>query len=142
MKLLGIDYGRRRIGVAVTDESGVVVRGCATIDRQKINNPITELDVIVRRESPAGLVVGVPLGPHDEETVMSAEVRDFIGRFLLETGSALPVHFIDESYSSSDSQILLRTRKKKQRRDRALIDRIAACHILESFLRQYPCNDL
>lgn len=142
MKLLGIDYGRRRIGVAVTDETGISIRGCATIDRKKCEQPITALFTIIQKESPGALVFGVPLGPHDEETVMSAEIRDFVRRFKAETNITIPVHFIDESFSSSQSQKLLRTRKKKQRRDKQLLDKIAACHILDSFQRQCQCNGL
>ena len=136
MKLLGIDYGRRRIGVAATDETGVCIRGCETIDRKKCSDTISALIDIITKESPGAIVFGVPLGPEDKETAMSEEIRAFARQL---TGSAhlkIPIHFIDESYSSIQAGQLLRLRKKKQRRNKQNVDRIAACFILESFQRQ------
>lgn len=142
MKLLGIDYGRRRIGVATTDETGICIRGCPTIDQKKNPDPISALTEIINRESPEALVFGVPLGPHDEETVMSREIRFFAERVNKSLPKKLPIHFVDESYSSIQSQRQLQFRKKKKRRDKQLVDRLAACNILETFQRQQECDQL
>jgi putative holliday junction resolvase len=133
MKLIGIDYGRRRIGLAVTDESGSVVRGLATIDCQK-SSADSALLALLANERPAGIVIGLPLDVDDRETAMSAEVRKFAAG--LEKSSAIPVYFIDESMTSKQAAALLRFRKKKVRRDKAATDRIAACLILETFLHE------
>ncbi len=140
MKLLGIDYGRRRIGVATTDETGICIRSCTTIDQKKCSDPISALTAIIDKESPGILVFGVPLGPHDEETVMSREVRAFAKRLTDQLQLELPIHFVDESFSSIQSQQQLRFRKKKLRRDKQLIDRLAACNILENYQRQQQCG--
>lgn len=136
MKLLGIDYGRRRIGIAATDISGNHIRGCATIDRKKCSDPISALADVIAEESPDALVFGIPYGPHDEETAMSKEIRAFTRQLTDAAQLTIPVHFIDESYSSIHAQELIRFQKKKKRRDKHYIDRIAACTILESFQRQ------
>lgn len=136
MKLLGIDYGRRRIGVAATDETGVCIRGCATIDRKRCSDTISALSDIITEESPDAIVFGIPLGPNDEETAMSEEIRAFAKQVTGIAQCKIPIHFIDESYSSIQAQQALRLRKKKQRRNKQNIDRIAACYILESFQRQ------
>jgi len=136
MKLLGIDYGRRRIGVAATDVTGEYIRGCATIDRKKCPDPISALTEVIAAESPDALVFGIPLGPNDEETAMSREIRTFAGELTDAAQLTIPVHFIDESFSSVKAQQILRFQKKKQRRNKQNIDRIAACSILESFQRQ------
>jgi putative Holliday junction resolvase len=136
MKLLGIDYGRRRIGIAATDATGEYIRGCATIDCKTCAEPISALADIIARESPGALVFGIPLGPHDEETAMSAEIRSFAGQLAETAQLKIPLHFIDESFSSIHAQKILRFQKKKQRRGKQNIDRIAACSILESFQRQ------
>lgn len=140
MKLLGVDYGRRRIGIAVSDETGICIRGCGTIDRKKCNDPLTTLAAIITRESPAAIIFGIPLGPHDEETVMSKEVRDFAGALLSQASVKIPVHFIDESFSSIKAKQLLSLKRKKQRRKKENIDILAACGILESFQRLYSCE--
>ncbi|MFP4014695.1 MAG: Holliday junction resolvase RuvX [Chitinispirillaceae bacterium] len=132
MKLLGIDYGRRRIGLAVTDEEGCCVRGLSVIDRKKVRNFTEELVTIIGVEKPAELVFGLPLDIDDQETVMSREVRSFAAQVQERTG--LPVHFIDESFTSQKAAQLMLYRKKKERRDKSLSDRIAACLILQTFL--------
>lgn len=136
MKLLGIDYGRRRIGVATTDETGACIRGCTTIDQKKINNPVSALSEIIAEESPEALVFGVPLGPHDEETAMSREIRAFAKHLIEEAKFNIPVHFVDESFSSVHAQKQLLIKKKKYRRNKKNIDVLAACAILESFQRE------
>jgi putative Holliday junction resolvase len=131
MKLIGVDYGRRRIGCAVTDETGTVVRGLATIDRKKCPDLTAALTAVIAAEQPEAIVFGLPLDADDNETAMSAEVRKFAAGF-----AALPVHFVDESLTSVKAAELLRFRKKKERRDKSATDRIAACLILEAFLRE------
>jgi putative holliday junction resolvase len=131
MKLIGVDYGRRRIGCAVTDETGTVVRGLPTIDRKKCPDLTAALTAVIAAERPEAIVFGLPLDADDNETAMSAEVRKFAAGF-----AALPVHFVDESLTSVKAAELLRFRKKKERRDKSATDRIAACLILEAFLRE------
>ena len=89
---------------------------------------------IIGSLDPAGLVIGLPLDSDDNETPMSVEVRNFAAN--LEKSVTIPVYFIDESLTSKKAEVLLRFRKKKERRSKAAVDRIAACLILESFLTQ------
>ena len=136
MKLIGIDYGRRRIGCAITDDAGAHVRGLTTIDRKKHPQTFLPLMAIIAREQPGGIVVGLPLNSDDGETRMSAEVRTFAD--TLRKKVSLPVYHIDESMSSREAASLLRFRKKKDRRNKEAVDRIAACIILENFLKENP----
>jgi putative holliday junction resolvase len=136
MKLIGVDYGRRRIGLAVTDETGTLVRGLATIDRKKCPDLTAALTAAIAAEQPQAMVFGLPLDVDDGETAMSAEVRAFAADFEKNACTRLPVHFVDESLTSIQAKELLRYKKKKIRRDKAMTDRIAACLILEAFLRE------
>lgn len=135
MKLLGIDYGRRRIGVAVTDETGTVIRGRPTIDQKKITDPIAKLLELINHEAPQTIVFGVPLGPHDEETEMSREIRNFAQNLKIRLNNNITIHFIDESFSSNKAQHQLLIHKKKKRRNKDFINMFAACNILEAFQR-------
>ena len=128
---MGIDYGRRRIGIAVTDQTGSIVRGLTTLDRKKKPDPIPPLLSIIKQEKPDLLVLGLPLDIDDAETIMSKEVRSFAKE--LEEQSGLPVRFADESLSSRRATELMRFRKKKERRDKTAVDRLAACLILETY---------
>ena len=135
---MGIDYGRRRIGVAVTDEEGLIPRGLDVIDRQKKPDYTAELLRVIENENPAAIVFGLPLNVHDEETEMSAEVRRFAS--IISERANTPIHFADESYTSKRAAELMMHRKKKARRDKSLADRIAACLIIQEFQKSVSPN--
>jgi putative holliday junction resolvase len=137
MKLIGIDYGRRRIGLSISDETATLVRGLTTIDRKKTADCSEMLRAIILREKADGIVIGLPLGNDERETAMSLEVRKFAAN--LEKNLTIPVYYIDESLTSKQAADRLRFRPKKYRRDKANTDRMAACLILESFLRDTKC---
>lgn len=135
---MGIDYGRRRIGIAICS-SDSAVRGLSTIDRKKKPDIISYLCSIIDNEKPSHLIFGLPLDSNDADTVMSKEVRTFAGKLKTRTG--LPVHFVDESNSSLRALELLMFRKKRERRDKGAVDRMAACLILEQYIRECGCSE-
>jgi putative Holliday junction resolvase len=134
MKLIGLDYGRRRVGVAVTDETGEFIRSLPTIGSATRAGRIKALCEVIGREKPQRIVVGLPLDPRDEETAMAHEIRAFAA--TLGKASSLPVEFVDESLTSRRAYDIIRVRRKKHRRAKENIDRIAACLILEAFVRE------
>jgi putative Holliday junction resolvase len=134
LKVVGIDYGRRRVGIAASDETGTFARSIGTIDRQRCPDIFEALHTIVAAQEPQHLVMGLPLNIENNETAMSAEVRVFATE--LSQRCNLPVVFTDEAYSSKQAQQLLGTRKKKHRRQKHRVDSIAACLIVEQFLRE------
>ncbi|MBN2187866.1 MAG: Holliday junction resolvase RuvX [Chitinispirillaceae bacterium] len=134
MRLIGVDYGRRRIGLAVTDETGAVARGLPTIDRKKFPDCRAAIAAVIASERPGALVFGLPLDADGRDTAMAAEIRTFAEGIKKDSG--LPVYFVDESLTSVKASELLRFRKKKDRRDKTAVDRIAACLILEQFIRE------
>jgi putative holliday junction resolvase len=133
MKLIGVDYGRRRIGIAATDPDGIVVRGLDTIDTCTVADPLAAVLRVIESEHPERIVVGLPLDRDDNETMMSREAREFAARLGERTG--ISIEFIDESFSSHQAHALLRTRRRKHRRNKASVDRMAACLLLEAYLR-------
>jgi len=134
MKLLSIDYGRRRIGFAATDETGTIVRGLDTIDRKLSKDIIGDIAALISSEKPSKIIVGLPLDHDNNETAMTKEIRAFVDN--LTERIPLPFSFVDESYSSIQAAELMRTRKKKQRREKTAIDRVAACLILERYIEE------
>jgi putative Holliday junction resolvase len=138
MKLLGVDYGGRRIGMAVTDEHGEYIKGLPTLDRKKVRDLLQALESIILQQQPSRIVIGLPLDVDGHDTVMSLEVRAFAEK--LQTISKAPVSFVDESLTSVRAAEIMRFKKKKERRDKRAVDRIAACLILEAFQREHPCE--
>ncbi len=133
MKLLSLDYGRRRIGFAITDETATIVRGLTTIDRKKSDDIIKQIVTIINDAQPDRLIVGLPLDHNDNETQMTLEIRAFVEQ--LKPFIAIPVEFADESFSSVEAASIMMTRRKKERRQKTTVDRVAACLILERYLR-------
>lgn len=138
MKLLGIDYGRRRIGFAVTDEHGEYIKGLPTLDRKKSSDPFLTIKDLIARYRPDRIVIGLPLDIDGHDTVMSLEVRAFAD--ILRAVSSTEISFVDESLTSVRAAEIMRFKKKKERRDKQAVDRIAACLILEVFQRENACE--
>jgi putative Holliday junction resolvase len=138
MKLIGVDYGRRRIGVAVADSEGGIAGSLCVIDRKIFPDCTSELLRIIDDEKPSALIFGEPLGIDDEETAMSREVREFA--LMIGTRAELPVHFVDESFTSKKAAELMMHRRKKARRDKSLSDRIASCLILQEYIDSANAN--
>ncbi len=133
--LMGFDYGRRRIGVAVGQELTASARPLATVtcgDWQRIERLIAEWQ-------PAALVVGV--SRHGDDTASATTQRTL--RFVAELAqrSGLPVHTIDERLSSHEAEQRLWAAGGNPQRNKAAVDQLAAAVILESWLQEFHDDD-
>lgn len=134
-RTLGIDYGERRIGVAISDPLGMIAQPLATVGRRRGKRPpFAELERMVAEWRPAGLVVGLPLTSDGEESDWTAEVRAFGDRLAERT--ALPVHYVDERMTSARAERAVRSSglPKKQREKKERVDAAAAVLILQAHL--------
>jgi len=118
----------------VCDPEGLSVRGLPTIQRRHVPDPCDAVARIAREQGARRHVMGLPLGADEGETAMSREVREFAGR--LRDGLGLPVDFVEESFTSVAAQQLLRSRRRKERQRKENVDRLAACLLLEAYLRE------
>jgi putative Holliday junction resolvase len=105
-RLLGIDYGRVRIGLAVCDELGISTSQLGFIRRESDAQAAVVVAAVAKRESVAGLVIGLPLHAHGAEGANVRWVRGFVAE--IQKHSALPVHEVDERYSSSEAETQLK----------------------------------
>lgn len=132
MRLAALDVGDVRIGVAVSDELGLTVRGIATIRRVGGQR---DLDAIARTLAPFAperLVVGLPFNMDGSEGPQAARVRRFVAK--LEPHLGIPVALWDERLTSVVAEEALRAAGLRRDRRKALIDQEAAAVILESYL--------
>lgn len=135
MKFLCIDYGRRRIGVAVSDPTAALARAKSAIDRKVTSDYFSRIAALVAEEKPDELVVGLPLDTDDNETEFCGEIRGFCEKLNDVLAKKIPINFQDESFSSHKSNLILRkTSAKKRRAQKGNIDCVAACVILQEFL--------
>lgn len=123
MKILGIDYGRNKIGVAVGETETKLVEPLETV---RSRSPVLSIKKIATREKVEKVVVGAPGGK------MEKEIRRFGDNLWKETG--LPVEFFDETLTTQDSQkaLIAGGGRRKARRERE--DAIAAAIMLELYL--------
>jgi putative Holliday junction resolvase len=131
-KLLGVDYGSVRVGLAVTDPERKFAFPLATYHRRSRDEDAAFFRELVAREEVGGLVVGLPLHTDGREGQKAAEARAF-GRWLSET-SGLPAVFFDERFTTAQAESALWSAglthaKRKERRDR-----VAAQILLQAYL--------
>lgn len=129
---LGIDHGEARIGIAATDDFGILAHPVETIDRSK-TEALARIAELVRIRRIRTLVVGLPLRMDGSEGESAAKVRDFAGR-LRQQVPDLPLVFVDESLSTSAAAAKLREAGHRARHQKSIIDQAAAVEILNSWM--------
>ncbi|HET9017125.1 MAG TPA: Holliday junction resolvase RuvX [Thermomicrobiaceae bacterium] len=127
---MGLDVGGRRVGVAVSDELGLIASPVEAVDLKR--GGLARLHAIIDRYDPVRLVVGLPTGLSGREGPQATAVRLFAERLAEETGR--PVEYWDERLTSFIAeQSLIETGHRRAER-KARIDAVAASLILQSYL--------
>lgn len=132
MRILGIDYGSKRIGVALCDELGLTGQGLTTIAWKNQNQVLNALADLVRNHNVEKIVIGYPLRLDGTEGIECGKVSRFAR--LLEARFSLPVIKWDETLSSRTAEdILIRSGVRREKRKK-IVDKMAAGIILQSYL--------
>lgn len=129
MKILALDYGKARVGLAVGDEETRVAVGKGILEGLSQNNLIEKIRAIVNLEQVDKVLVGLPLNMDGEETEMTQEVKLFVEK--LRDNLEAPVQTIDERLTSKMADNLLREKKGEKKQDQ-----VAAQIFLQSYLDQ------
>lgn len=130
-RILAIDYGQKRIGLAISDEMGLTAQPLQTLERTNRRNDIRRLREIARRNGVRRIVVGHPVHLDGTQSEMAREAARFATRLGKELG--LPVELADERLSSWEAgQVLAEAGKKKNAGD--TVDHVAAAVILRDYL--------
>ena len=132
MRILGIDYGTKRIGVAISDELGFTARGIATIMRRSRQQVIKEIEEIARAYGAERIVLGYPVRLDNTEGVQCEKTKAF-SRILSEALS-LPVILQDEALTTKEAEEILRKVNVRKTRRKEVVDRLAAALILQHYL--------
>lgn len=131
-RLLAIDYGKRRTGIAVSDPLQIIAQGLATVPTGELLN---YLESYMKAEPVERVVVGRPLQTTGEESENAARADEFIRAFK-KRFPAVPVDTADERFTSvlAHDAMLQSGIGRQKRRDKALVDRISATIILQSYM--------
>ena len=129
---LGLDIGRKRIGVAGSDRTGLIATGLTTIERRSFQQDVEEIRKLVEDRQVDILVVGLPYTMSGDIGFQAKQVQKFANRLgkLLQ----LPVVYMDERLTSVQAEQLLQQENRAPSRHKALIDRKAAAIILQQWL--------
>jgi len=131
-RVIAIDLGARRIGVAVTDELRMTAQPQATIARRGGQRDLDAIAALVRTHDAERVVLGLPLAPDGEEGRAAASVQAFAAR--LRQAIDVPVDLIDESFSTVEAEEVLLAADLSRARRREVIDKVAAAVILRRWL--------
>jgi len=134
MKKLALDVGDKRIGVAISDPTGTLAIGLATIERKSKNSSdvFDKLREIVKEQSIGEIIVGIPFEIDGSEGTQAKKVREFAN--LIEDTFDLPVREWDERLTSVQAERVLIAADMRREKRKRHVDRIAAVLILQGYL--------
>ena len=131
-RVMALDYGERKIGVALSDALQMISYPYKTIDRKKTPNYIGEIKNIIENKEVGSIVVGYPISMSSQETKQTKITMDFINE--LKNKISIEVFKYDERLSSKEAVRYLQNQNIKTGHNKEKIDQISASIILEQFL--------
>lgn len=131
VKALGIDFGLKRTGFAMTDDAGIIASPLETIDSRNLPD---YLNKIIDREKIRLIVIGFPRSMDGSDTDITENVRQF-EKFLIVTYPHLEIVLFDERMTSKIAQkAFVQISKKKQRKNKGNLDKMSAAIILQDYM--------
>ena len=132
-RILSIDYGKKRTGLAVTDPLQIIAGGLATVATSEL---FDYLQAYIAREEVERIVIGEPRQPNGQPSENLQRVQQFVNRWR-KAVPQIPIEFYDERFTSvlAHQAMIAGGLKKKARQDKALVDEISATINLQDYLR-------
>ena len=134
MRILSIDYGKKRTGLAVTDPLQIIAGGLATVPTSELYEYI---ESYIRREPVERIVIGKPMQPNGQPSENLVRVENFFNRWR-KAHPELPIEYYDERFTSvlaHRAMIDGGVKKKVRRENKGLVDEISATIILQDYLQ-------
>ena len=132
-RILSIDYGKKRTGIAVTDPLQIIAGGLATVSTSEL---FDWLKAYLAKEQVERIVIGEPRQPNGQPSENLQRVQQFVNRWC-KAVPEVPIEYFDERFTSvlAHQAMIDGGLKKKARQDKGLVDEISATIILEDYLR-------
>jgi putative Holliday junction resolvase len=131
-RILGLDVGARRIGVAISDPLGLTAQGLSTLERRNRRHDLNELRKLLHEHAVQEIVVGNPLRMSGDVGIQAEKMAGFAAQ--LHQAFSIPVHLWDERLTTAEAHRLLDETGIRDSRRKQVIDKMAAVLILQSFL--------
>lgn len=135
MRILGLDYGTKTVGVAVSDGLGITAQGIETIERKeenKLRKTCARIEELIQEYGVTAIVLGYPKHMNNTLGERAAKTEEF--QSMLERRTGLPVILWDERLSTVSSERVLMESGVRRENRKAVIDKIAAVFILQNYL--------
>jgi putative Holliday junction resolvase len=132
MRVLGLDLGRRRIGLALSDPKGAIALPAGALQRRDLASDLESLRALVVEREVERIVVGLPIHMNGSRGAEAQAAQSFARALAEATG--LPVDTLDERWTTVEAQRALRAAGVKARRQREIVDSVAATILLRTYL--------
>ncbi len=136
VRILGLDVGDRRIGVALSDPLGITAQPLETLHRTKLADDIAHIVSHIRENDVTKVVCGLPLHMDGREGEQAAITREFAA--ALEEACGIPIEFCDERLTTAMARRTLIEGGVRRDKRKQFIDKLAAVQILQTYLEMHP----
>tara|TARA_B100000767_G_scaffold266277_1_gene283407 strand:+ start:1792 stop:2256 length:465 start_codon:yes stop_codon:yes gene_type:complete len=137
--ILSFDFGEKRVGVAIGNNITNNVHPLETIETSKKIERYSKIESLLATWKPTQLIVGYPFNDDGSKSRMSSLAKKFGEK--LKNKFNIPVHFVDERFSSSEAELRLKALEKNLKKRKHIIDQVAAMVILDSFFESNENNN-
>lgn len=137
-RILAIDFGLKRIGLAISDALGITAQGLLTLERTRLEDDLRHIHDLVEEHAASRVIVGNPVSHSGGETSMSRRVANFVEK--LQRRLECAVELWDERMTTAEANRLLRSSGISIEKRRRARDRVAATLLLQSYL-DYHANE-
>lgn len=132
-RILGIDYGKKRVGIAITDPLGITVQPLEVLQRKSVAEDVSRINEIVMEKQVELIVVGMPSNMNGTPGSLTEEIKWYSEK--LKAGTGLPVEFVEERLTTHAAERMLIDEADMSREKRKKIrDKIAAVFILQNYM--------
>ena len=133
-KALGIDFGLKRIGLSLSDDTQTIAFPFKYILNESLKKTISELKEILDKENIGLVVIGMPIGLKGKQTEISVKIEEFIYELKEKIDERITIAVYDERFSSVQAQKSLIEQNIKRKKRKEKIDSVASTFILQSYL--------
>ncbi len=133
-RILGLDIGDKRIGIAISDLLGMTAQPLYTLTRKSTKDAVNEIVEIIIKEDIKEVIVGLPKNMDATEGIQARRTRYFSQLLLEKTNSTIDIIYCDERLTSKMAKKSLNYMKLAKAKEKKLIDTVAAVHILQGYL--------
>lgn len=136
MRILGIDYGDARVGIAITDPLGITAQGLETINCNGSDKIVLKrLEELIEQYNVTTIVIGMPINMNGTKTERAEVTEKFIHKMKCKFGK-IPIETIDERLTTVEAHKTMNYLNVNKHKKRSIVDTISAVYILETYLKK------